>query len=57
MAAELRAPVVMTVDMNKPCKQCGRLGASHGNGLCLGCLTKYMQAKSASRKWRNAEKP
>jgi hypothetical protein len=33
----------ITIDLNKPCKRCGKKGTSNG-GLCLRCILKALEA-------------
>ena len=35
---------VITIDLNKPCAECGKAGAC-GNGLCLTCTATAMKPK------------
>ena len=41
------APLTITIDLDRPCRSCGRRGAC-GNGLCLPCNTARMKAARRS---------
>ena len=44
----MTAPVVITLDMDAKCAECGKGGAS-GSGLCMRCCTKAMDPKRAMK--------
>ena len=44
-----KAAVEIHINMDKPCAECGRDGATQ-NGLCLDCITKVIQHKPMKSK-------